>query len=62
MSGSLVPTRTDAVEPPARKSRQRVPRKLHAYFIVSTPVFTAFVLASFNRSYIHAALERADII
>lgn len=78
MSGALVSTRTDAAEPPARKVRRRVPRKVHAYFIAFTLVFTAFVLAGFSRSffipvasgtfsrppfvYIHPALERADII
>lgn len=52
MGGASLSTLTDAGEAPAAaKLRRRVPRKLHAYFVSFTLLFTAFVLAGFSRSF-----------
>jgi hypothetical protein len=51
MDGGIVSRITNADTLPAPRSKRRVPRKLHAFFVGFTIIFTVLVLAGFGRSF-----------
>ena len=52
MEGAIVPRITNADTLAAPRSERQVPRKLHAYFVTFTIIFTVLVLAGFGRSFL----------